>query len=213
MCVSQGHAGSWCKGYPEVCPSASCTQPLNPASNKTWDLIEDLLAECTGNAPLAGLFPESMIHLGGDEVDTSCWTEVPAIMNWLEQRGLSADAGYGYFVNRIAHIAAGQGRRPVQWNEVWDHFGSTLPKEAIIHAWNDRSAVAEATDAGYYALNSQGWYFDSLGATWEEMYVNDPTQGVESAASQAVRNKTQPNSTILDLRVLGVLCDRDCLCL
>jgi hexosaminidase len=35
-----GHAGSWCKGYPEVCPSASCTQPLNPASNQTWALIE-----------------------------------------------------------------------------------------------------------------------------------------------------------------------------
>ena len=63
-------------------------------------------------------------------------------------------------------------------------FGSSLPKEAIIHAWNDRSAVAEATNAGYSALNSQGWYFDNLDATWEEMYVNDPTQGVDSVSSQ-----------------------------
>jgi hexosaminidase len=45
--------------------------------------------------------------------------------------------------------------------------------------------VTQATDAGYFALNSQGWYFDNLDATWEQMYVNDPTQGVESAASQA----------------------------
>eukprot|EP01046_Picozoa_sp_COSAG06_P017963 COSAG06_NODE_1236_length_10137_cov_3.357342_7_plen_110_part_00 len=55
-----------------------------------------------------------MIHLGGDEVDTSCWTEVPAIRAWLEQRGLSADSGYGYFVNRTAQIAVSKGRLPVQ---------------------------------------------------------------------------------------------------
>ena len=55
-----------------------------------------------------------MIHLGGDEVDISCWTEVPAIRAWLEQRGLSADGGYGYFVNRTAQIAASKGRLPVQ---------------------------------------------------------------------------------------------------
>ena len=41
-----------------------------------------------------------------------------------------ADEGYGYFVNRTAHIAVQQGRRPIQWNEVWDHFGTQLPKEA-----------------------------------------------------------------------------------
>jgi hypothetical protein len=34
-----GHAASWCAGYPEVCPSTTCTQPLNPATEKTFDLI------------------------------------------------------------------------------------------------------------------------------------------------------------------------------
>eukprot|EP00493_Phyllostaurus_siculus_P027708 UN28056 len=29
-----GHADSWCIGYPEVCPSATCTTPLNVASEK-----------------------------------------------------------------------------------------------------------------------------------------------------------------------------------
>ena len=42
-----GHAGSWCKGHPEICPSATCTQPLNVASNATFELIEDLLHQCT----------------------------------------------------------------------------------------------------------------------------------------------------------------------
>ena len=42
-------------------------------------------------------------------------------------------------------------------NQVWDHFGTLLPKEAIVHAWNDRDAMRKATAAGYAALNSQGW--------------------------------------------------------
>ena len=37
--------------YPEVCPSPTCTQPLNPASNATFELIESLLGECTGGVP------------------------------------------------------------------------------------------------------------------------------------------------------------------
>ena len=40
-----GHAASWCTGYPEVCPSAACNQPLNVASNETYKVIDDILAE------------------------------------------------------------------------------------------------------------------------------------------------------------------------
>ena len=42
-----GHAGSWCTGYPELCPNTTCLQPLNPGNNKTFEVIEDLLHECT----------------------------------------------------------------------------------------------------------------------------------------------------------------------
>ena len=63
-----GHAGSWCVGYPEICPSPKCKEPLNPASNATFTLIESLLGECTGYKSGQGLFPYNMLHLGGDEV-------------------------------------------------------------------------------------------------------------------------------------------------
>lgn len=69
-----GHAESWGVGYPEIIPNASCTQPLNVANNKTFDVITALLNEMTGgktSAPKApsGLFPDDFIHLGGDEVN------------------------------------------------------------------------------------------------------------------------------------------------
>jgi hexosaminidase len=67
-----GHAAAWCKGYPEVCPSAACTQPLDVSKNATFELITGLLTEMTGGKPSApgkpsGLFPDDFVHLGGDE--------------------------------------------------------------------------------------------------------------------------------------------------
>jgi hexosaminidase len=126
-----GHAAAWCKGYPEVCPSAACLQPLNVASNKTWDMITALLHEMTGGGTggaKAGLFPDSMLHLGGDGVNTGCSTKTLAIAGWLKNKNMSAGDAYGYFVKRAAEIAISQGRRPVQWNEVFRHFGTQLDK-------------------------------------------------------------------------------------
>ena len=167
-----GHAGSWCNGYPDICPSTTCTQPLNVASNATFDLISALLLEMTGgrtSAPAhpSGLFPENMLHLGGDEVNTDCWTRTPAVKKWLDAKGLTADEGYAYFVKRAAAIALAQGRRPVQWVEVFDHFGSALDNRTIVHVWKAKSTLNAVVGAGYNALinNSPGkgsWYLDHL---------------------------------------------------
>lgn len=120
-----GHAASWCTGYPEICPSSTCQQPLNVANNFTFKLIDDLLGECTGGRASSkgspsGLFPDNFIHLGGDEVDTSCWTKTPAVAKWLADRNMTGDDGYAFFVKNTAAIAIAQGRRPVQWSEVYD---------------------------------------------------------------------------------------------
>ena len=40
-------------------------------------------------------------------------------------------------------------------------------------------------DVALGGRSSQGWYFDNLDATWEQMYVNDPSQGVTGAEAAA----------------------------
>ena len=87
---------------PEICPSATCASPLNVASNRTFEVIDGLLGECTGRAPRAGLFPDDFLHLGGDEVNTDCWTKTPSISSWLSTHNLTADGGYAHFVGRAA---------------------------------------------------------------------------------------------------------------
>jgi len=158
------------------------------ASNMTFELITSLLNEMTGGQTStpgkpSGLFPETMIHLGGDEVNTACWGEVPAIKDWLERHNFTGDDGYSFFVKKAADIALAQGRRPVQWVEVFDHFGSALDKRTVVHVWKDKSTLTAVVKAGYNALinNSPGgnsWYLDHLTVTWDELYGNEPCSDI-----------------------------------
>lgn len=173
-----GHAQSWCAGYPEVCPSPECQQPLNPASDATFPLIESLLGECTGFAAREGMFPYDLIHLGADEVSYSCWEESAEIQAWEKEMGFAgSEDTYKYFVDKAASIARSQGRLPVQWVEVFEHFGATLSNDTIVHVWKDKSTLNEVVAAGYRALLSDNdlWYLDALSVTWDQMYENEPT--------------------------------------
>lgn len=183
-----GHADSWCKGYPEVCPSATCTQPLNVAKNATFELISSVLNECTGGkksepgAP-SGLFPDDFIHLGGDEVNTACWMSTPEISSWLTAQNMTADDGYAYFLNKVATIASSQGRRPVQWSEAFDHFKKKLLKGTIVHIWKAVTNVTEVLADGYNVLLNVGndihsWYLDNVNVKWDSVYMKEPCGNV-----------------------------------
>mmetsp|Transcript_33045 Transcript_33045/g.84405 ORF Transcript_33045/g.84405 Transcript_33045/m.84405 type:complete len:556 (-) Transcript_33045:232-1899(-) len=183
-----GHAHSWCAGYPEICPSPSCLSPLNVASNATFDLIDALLGELTGrkaSAPGApsGLFPDNFIHLGGDEVDTTCWLRTPSIAAWLNDHKMSASQGYAFFVKKAVAMAIQQGRRPIQWSEVFDMFKTELDKKVIVHVWKEVTNVTEHVDLGYNVIRNVGyhnesWYFDNLDIISRAVYHNDPCKGI-----------------------------------
>jgi len=179
-----GHAASWCDGYPQICPSPTCKEPLNPASEETFRLLTDLFMECTGNKVGGGLFPSSLIHLGGDEVDTSCWVKTPSIATWLKSKNFTAEDAYLYFVNRVFDTVISQSRDPVNWEEVYNHFGTKLNKKSIVHAWYNKKTVAKAVKDGYRSLNSDGWYLDHLGDLWTAYYLNDPMENIVNPTEQ-----------------------------
>ena len=176
-----GHAASWCKGYPEVCPSTECTQPLNPSTNATFDLIEGLFKDLTGGKKGEGIFPDDIMHLGGDEVDTSCWSSSDDITKWMEDQGMDEDGTYAYFIGRVQDIAHGMGREVVGWEEIWNHFKTDLDPTTIVHVWLPGSSVGpEATKAGYRVIWSRSdlWYLDWLKTSWDSMYEAEPTDGI-----------------------------------
>lgn len=156
-------------------------QPLNPATNATFDLLSTLWQDVTGGKRGAGLFYDNMMHLGGDEVNTDCWTSTPSVNQWLKANNLTPDGGYEYFVKRAQTIARNYGRDVVGWEEIWNHFGTDLDKSTIIHQWLPGSTVSKnATANGYRCLWSTDgvWYLDGLGTTWETMYVQEPCTGI-----------------------------------
>ena len=65
-----GHTTAWGKGYPELltnCVHEDSRKVLDPVANTTYEFMEQLLKE------IKQVFPDEYIHLGGDEVDFSCW--------------------------------------------------------------------------------------------------------------------------------------------
>ena len=74
-----GHTASWGKGYPELLTQCCDEQgmpngqlgPLNPTRNSTYNALWLLLREA------AQLFPDTYLHLGGDEVPFDCWQVCP----------------------------------------------------------------------------------------------------------------------------------------
>ena len=182
-----GHSGSWCRGMPEVCPGPNlCPSKninnwaLDITKNRTYDAVQGVLKD------VANLAFERFMHLGGDEVDTYCWSIHPDIMAWLNERGLSLDGGFEYYLKRIqAYVWANLDRNVVGWQEIWNHFGTSLNKKTIIHQWlpNSVSLPLNVTSHGYRLIwsDSSVWYLDHLSVTWDTMYKAEPCNGLPAA--------------------------------
>jgi len=183
-----GHAASWCAGYPDICPSPTCTQPLDPSSAQTWEVLGGLLGEITGGSQGAGLLPDNFVHLGGDEVDTGCWTNTPHVQQWLTANNMTTQQAYMYFVEQAHQMIIPAGRNPVNWEEVFNNFGSALDKETIVHVWLDFDTLAAVVAAGYRGIlsNNDVWYLDHLDTTWEQFYLNEPFTKISDPTQQTL---------------------------
>ena len=167
-----GHLSSACKGYPQLCP-ADCdwdagdnSVPRAPASNATWAMLSDTLAE------LAALSPDAFLHLGGDEVDLTCWSLDGPTLAWVAANGLAGVGDiYGVFVQRMNAVARKLGRSPVRWEDSWLALGTKLDPATVIHVWLSPATLGNVTSAGYRAVYSyQGTYNDIL--TYQDGWVS-----------------------------------------
>ena len=62
----------------------------------------------------------------------------------------------------MATITRDQARTPVQWVEVFEHFGSSLDQNTVVHVWKEKSTMDGVLTAGYNALlsNQDDWYLE-----------------------------------------------------
>lgn len=176
-----GHSNSWCKGIPEICPSEDCLNPLDLSKNETYEFLDGMFSEMTGRKHGAGLFPDNFFHLGGDEVDTACWSKVERIANWLKEHGMNNQEGYHYIVHKAGQIVLDQNRNPVNWEEVWNAFGTKLDNRTIIHIWLNKQNLKKVVESGYKGIlsNYQMWYLDYLQTSWQTFYNNKLDENID----------------------------------
>ncbi|CAN1798321.1 Beta-hexosaminidase 1 [Linum perenne] len=185
-----GHAESWGVGYPDLWPSSSCREPLDVAKNYTFDVISGILSD------MRKIFPFGLFHLGGDEVNTDCWSSTPHVKKWLAERNMTTKDAYKYFVLRAQEIAISNGWTPVNWEETFNAFPSSLNPKTIVHNWwvcilqsfelLGGGVCPKAVAKGFRCIfSNQGfWYLDHLDVPWEEVYTADPVEGIHDTSKQ-----------------------------
>lgn len=175
-----GHAVSWGVGYPELWPSKNCTEPLDVSNDFTFKLINGVLSD------FSKIFHYKFVHLGGDEVDTSCWTSTPRIKKWLEQKGYNESQAYEYFVLKAQKIAVSHGYEVINWEETFNNFGSKLDRKTVVHNWLGSGVAQKVVESGLRCIvsNQDSWYLDHLDATWQQMYLNEPLTNITNPNQQ-----------------------------
>ncbi|XP_044132000.1 beta-hexosaminidase subunit beta isoform X2 [Bufo gargarizans] len=177
-----GHADSWGKGqkdlltpcYKDGQPSG-IFGPINPIINETYKFIHDLFYE------LNLVFPDKYIHLGGDEVDFSCWKSNPDITKFMSEHGFGTDYRKleSYYVQKILNIVSEFKKGYMVWQEVFDNHDQLKP-DTIVEVWKEKDyqqEMAAATAAGFQVLLSAPWYLNriSYGQDWIAAYGVEPT--------------------------------------
>jgi hexosaminidase len=130
----------------------------------------------------AELFPDSKLHVGGDEVDLGCWRGSARVREWAEKqqtetpsagsdgRGAGSrpstrdpiEQAFAAFVSRAVGMTAAAGRAAVVWQEAFE-AGADLPPTAEVEVWkwwegrgggppSDDATTAEAERAWRRAL-------------------------------------------------------------
>lgn len=161
------HTTSWFQGYPEL---SSGEVPLNssaidPTRESTYKFLKTFLGEMTS------LFPDTYIHLGGDECDPKEWEGNPRIREYMQSHGMKdAAALQASFTARLEKIVADRKKIMMGWDEV---LGPNTPKDVVIHSWRGPQSLADAAKHGNRAVLSSGYYID-LNQSAAEHYLVDP---------------------------------------
>jgi len=149
---SPGHATAAIAAYPEfgnddvpnrTAPEGpwqewGCSQYTLAPCRKTMDFLQDVFAQVTE------LFPDAMVHIGGDEVGRKEWSH--SVLAETVRKALHLHFLQGYFTARCADMLRSQNATLVAWDEVLEAGG--FPQDGIIMAWRNRDQVVKAASRG-----------------------------------------------------------------
>ena len=163
-----GHTVSAIAAYPEL----SCfDRELDVATHSgikhdvlcvgkesTFDFMEKVLDE------ICEMFPDKIIHLGGDEVPTTRWEVCPRCKKRMEEEGFTEVRQlHTYYINRMASYLRKKGMEVIMWNDSSPE--SKADKDIIWQCWDDDiddKGAETLMKSGRRLINSKlkGYYLD-----------------------------------------------------
>lgn len=134
----------------------------NVAGPRVLQFLEDVLDE------VITLFPDSVIHIGGDEVKYDQWKASPMIQAYIKEHKLRTPAELQvFFTNNISRLLASKGRRMMGWNEITGAklheyqsaedtgMEQALEPGSIVQFWKgDTELMKQTVQNGYRVVNS-----------------------------------------------------------
>lgn len=108
--VFAGHTQSWEKGQPGLLtqcydpwgehPLPNTYGPMDPTKASVFEFLAELYGE------IAEVFPDKMVHIGGDEVNLKCWKTNPRILEVMDLWNITGDFRQleSHFIESVLNI-------------------------------------------------------------------------------------------------------------
>ncbi|CAK6950979.1 beta-hexosaminidase subunit alpha [Scomber scombrus] len=171
-----GHTKSWGKGQPDLLtpcykggiPSGTFG-PVNPVLPSTYRFMAGLFKE------VSSVFPDSYIHLGGDEVDFSCWRSNPDIRAFMKKMGFGDFTKLeAFYIENIVNITNALKKTSIVWQDVFDYH-ERRSSLSVVEVWREGCYLCEVrrvVKAGLKVILASPWYLDKPGPThnWSRYY-------------------------------------------
>ncbi|XP_033997606.1 beta-hexosaminidase subunit alpha isoform X2 [Trematomus bernacchii] len=175
---SPGHTQSWGKGQPDLltpCYRGSTPSgtfgPVNPVLPSTYQFMTKLFKE------VSSVFPDSYIHLGGDEVGFGCWKSNPDVRAFMQKMGFGGNFPKleAFYMESIVNITSALNKTSIVWQDVFDYH-ERRSSLSVVEVWKDGCYLCEVrrvAKAGLRVILASPWYLDQPGPThdWARYYT------------------------------------------
>jgi len=176
---SPGHTESWGKSKPELLTSCYSDGkpngkfgPIDPTNPDVYKFIKSFWGE------INKVFPDNYLHLGGDEVDFTCWKSNPKITEFMKTHNISSYSKLEeLYIQKVIDINEHYKLNYIVWQEVIDN-GVKANNQTVVEVWKGpvQLEMARITKMGYKVIVTQPWYLNliSYGQDWQRYYSYEP---------------------------------------
>lgn len=156
-----GHSGAALAAYPQF----SCTQQqANVPSAATSGYLNSMQVNyCAGNdsaflflqnilTEIMQLFPSPYMHIGGDEVDKTAWSQCAKCKSRKQQENLKDEHELqSWFIKRMEKFLSVKGKKMIGWDEILE---GGIADKAIVMSWRGEKGGIAAAGQNHYVIMS-----------------------------------------------------------